>query len=187
MNIVNLTGKVERVFVKDFNTWVAVSLKVINDGITTYVDVKGLQKGSKPLDNIHELEGKPVYINGYLTSREAKAKDDKPARTIYSIAVNPRNVKPLPEGTTFPGELANSCVFFGRVEEVRSSDDSGDLFAKVGVRYYNPKAGEFGTRWVRVQCPAEANHVGEKDYVLVTGRVNDSQGIFVQASQVLKS
>ncbi|NIN69664.1 MAG: hypothetical protein GTO63_34265 [Anaerolineae bacterium] len=190
MNVVNLSGQVERVFVRDFNTWVAVSLRLRGDGITTFVDVKGIQRGSKPLEDIPKLEGKWVYINGYLNSRDAKAKDDRPARTIYSVATNPRNVKTLPGDAPLPGELGNSCVFHGRIEELKNSEQSGALFAKVGVRYYNPKAGEFGTRWIRVQCPKStslANPPAVRDFVLVTGTLSDSQGVFVQANRILKS
>lgn len=181
MNTVHLSGTVEAVSVRNFTKWVAASVKVKGgDGLETWVDVKGVQPGSKEVETLPDLKGKHVFIEGYLNSREAPAKDDKPARTVYSVAASAKRIKEIPG--SIGASLDNSVVLVGRVEDSKKNS-AGELFAKLSISYWKPSSGEFGKRFIRVKCP-EDTALELKRNILVTGSIAESNGALVDAKVV---
>lgn len=181
MNTVHLTGTVEYVSIKDFTKWIAASVKIkCDDGTETWVDVKGVEPDSPTIETIRELKGKYVFIEGYLNSREAPAKEDKPARTVYSVATNTKRIKTLDGPLGFGPN--NSVVLVGRVEETKTSS-AGDLFAKLSISYWKPRASEYGKRFVRVKCPANTI-LEERGSVLAVGSITDLNGVIVNATAI---
>jgi hypothetical protein len=180
VNTVHLSGTIEAVSVRNFTKWVAASVKLKSEEVETWVDIKGVQPGSKEVETLPELKGKHVFIEGYLNSREAPAKDDKPARTVYSVAASAKRIKEIPGsiGTGFN----NSVVLVGRVEDAKTNS-SGELFAKLSIAYWKPSSGEFGKRYIRIKCP-EGTTLETKRNILVTGSVSDNNGALVDASVV---
>ncbi len=173
MNEVRLIGKFEIVKIQDRGSWVTCGVLIKNDdGLDTWFDVKGINKTGKEMEWLPRLEGNYCLVSGRMTSYQNKTGD-----TVYGLSASKGGLQKLPESvaTDLIGQNWSGQVLVSGKVEGAKTNDSGEHFLKLGVRYVipNPKEGapNFGTYFVRVRCPENfpSERFEEGSYATVLG------------------
>jgi hypothetical protein len=184
MNTVHLSGIVTFVNVTDYQKFVRVGVKIEGPGVTTWVNISGLERTHKAVTELPKLKGRRVLIEGQLTSYQPKEKDGKTPPLRYEVSSAAKNV--LTVDREVPETYANCCLVSGKVSNAKANS-AGVLFGQLTIRYYKPKQNDWGEWKVSFRCPPGQTLTVGQD-VRVLGKLRENHGrVFVEADQILNA